>query len=924
MSGGSSSPTPTSTTTGLAALPDWAQGYAKDTLSNAASLTNINTNPYQQYDAQRIADFSPLQQQAQQGAANMQTSGAIGVGQDMAQAAGLSALGTNYNASNYGSQFNPQGIGYGAQTMQGYQMGPAERIGTQSFAQPGAADAYMSPYMQNVVDIQKREAQRQSGIQGTQQQAQAVGAGAFGGSRDAIQRAERERNLGTQMNDIQAQGSQAAFGQAQQQFNAEQQARLAAQQANQQAGLTTGIQNLGAAQQTGLANLAAQNQAGQFNAGQNLQAASLGAQYGQAANQLNEQSRQYGAGLGLQGLQTGLQAAGQLGTLGQNEYAQNMGINQLQGQYGAQQQAQQQQGLTQSYQDFLNQQNYPYKQMGFMSDLLRGLPLGQQSTQSIYQAPPSAIQNIGSLGLGAYGAKQLGMFADGGQVHSYADGGDVNSMDDPNAMTAAVAKLSDEQLKQIIQRPSSAAELQAAQLELATRASEKSGLAGAYNMAQGGMVAFARGGIPRYDGENGSVVDGGTNYAALDSLSNNYDSEDDDEDTTGVVDSKGNPDAYNQVTQEYLNMLRDNKDRSGIQLRSDKQMEDAAMARYGRMNERIGGDKTYTDIQDQISKMRGENESALGEGKGLAALQAAGAMLQGNDPMRGLGAAGAAFASSYAPALAAKRRADQSFTEMNINLARAQRAEKQGLLKEADAYTQSAEANRINAYKADTAARKLSLDSLPRAMRALKPVIPKPAAIPKPSDMALAVDARVAELTGNGMDPIKARAQAFKEIGTQFHPAPIAAGISATAMGERSAAQIAADEEKQRKEIAEKRDAARLLLEKEVDASLTPVKLMEYPEYAEAMKYFGKTPPAGVLTPAEVREKIKKTEVERRAGARPSASGEGAGSGAGAGAGGAIALPANATAAALKDGQLYKTPQGDAKWNAAKQKFVAQ
>jgi len=353
-------------------------------------------------------------------------------------------------------------------------------------------------------------------------------------------------------------------------------------------------------------------------------------------------------------------------------------------------------------------------------------------------------------------------------------------------------------------------------------------------------------------------------------------------------------------------------------------MEDAAMARYGRMNERIGGDKTYTDIQDQISKMRGENESALGEGKGLAALQAAGAMLQGNDPMRGLGAAGAAFASSYAPALAAKRRADQSFTEMNINLARAQRAEKQGLLKEADAYTQSAEANRINAYKADTAARKLSLDSLPRAMRALKPVIPKPAAIPKPSDMALAVDARVAELTGNGMDPIKARAQAFKEIGTQFHPAPIAAGISATAMGERSAAQIAADEEKQRKEIAEKRDAARLLLEKEVDASLTPVKLMEYPEYAEAMKYFGKTPPAGVLTPAEVREKIKKTEVERRAGARPSASGEGAGSGAGAGAGGAIALPANATAAALKDGQLYKTPQGDAKWNAAKQKFVAQ
>ena len=92
----------------------------------------------------------------------------------------------------------------------------------QSFTNAGTAGSYMSPYMQNVVDIQKREAQRQSGIQGTQQQAQAAQAGAFGGSRDAIMRAERERNLGTQMNDIQAQGLQSAFNAAQNQYNTEQ------------------------------------------------------------------------------------------------------------------------------------------------------------------------------------------------------------------------------------------------------------------------------------------------------------------------------------------------------------------------------------------------------------------------------------------------------------------------------------------------------------------------------------------------------------------------------------------------------------------------------------------------------------------------------------------------------------------------------
>jgi hypothetical protein len=116
----------------------------------------------------------------------------------------------------------------------------------------------MNPYQQNVTDIGKREAARQSSILGTQQAGQATQAGAFGGSRFGIQQAERERNLGQQMSDIQAQGSNAAFQQAQQQFNADQARRMQAQQ-------------------------------------------------------LGEQSRQYGAGLGMQGLQTALQGAGQLG-----------------------------------------------------------------------------------------------------------------------------------------------------------------------------------------------------------------------------------------------------------------------------------------------------------------------------------------------------------------------------------------------------------------------------------------------------------------------------------------------------------------------------------------------------------------------------------------------------------------------------------
>jgi hypothetical protein len=420
------------------------------------------------------------------------------------------------------------------------------------------------------------------------------------------------------------------------------QAALANQQAQTQYGLQQGQYN----QQTNLANQAAQNQAGQFNAGQNLQAAGLGAQYGQAANQLNEQSRQYGAGLGLQGLQTGLQAAGQLGALGQNEYTQNMGINQLQGQYGAQQQAQQQQGLTQSYQDFLNQQNYPYKQMGFMSDLLRGLPLGQQSTQSIYQAPPSAIQSAGALGLGAYGAKQLGMFAEGGQVESYADGGEINAMNDPDEMTAAVDKLTDEQLKQIIQRPTSAAELQAAKLELATRASERSGLAGAYNMAQGGVVAF----------DDGGTVPG--SYAP------------------------GNPALYNQALQnalsynEALGKFEPSKGRSRAEQKADAEA-------YFKQAQEMGGPDPYADYEKTLQGLDDEDASMLSEGKGLGALQGVAAILQGNDPMRAIGNAAGAIGSSYGQTLKESRARKRASAEGKFQLASERRKERMGLGKEA-------------------------------------------------------------------------------------------------------------------------------------------------------------------------------------------------------------------------------------------------
>jgi len=405
-SGGSSQPT---TQTQISELPDWAKPYAQETLEKGKALSST---PYQNYTGDRIAGFSPLQQQAQTAVAQMQPSQATRFGGQVAGAASLGALNTGYNP---------------------FRMG--------EFTSNRAAQ-YMNPFVEMAMEPQLREAQRSSDIQRVADQAQATRAGAFGGSRQAILEAERQRNLGTQMGDIRAKGYMSAYDQAQQNFAREQ--------------------------------------------------------------QLREQSRQYGAGLGLQSLQTALQGANTMGQLGGQEFAQGMDINKLQQQVGAQQQALQQQGLTQAYQDFLNQQNYPYKQLGFMSDLIRGLPLGQQSTAQVYQPPGSLAGQVAGIGMGAYGlSRAFGGFAEGGEV--YAEGGVTSEQNVDNILDG----LSDIQLQQAKVAALDRGDKQRVDMidaELAQRASLRAGLGNAFDSlspesqesvfsaASGGMVAFADGG----------------------------------------------------------------------------------------------------------------------------------------------------------------------------------------------------------------------------------------------------------------------------------------------------------------------------------------------------------------------------------------------------------------------------------------------
>jgi hypothetical protein len=103
-----------------------------------------------------------------------------------------------------------------------------------------AIQARMSPYMQNVVDIQKREAERGAEARRQQLAAQGVAAGGYGGTREAFMQSELDRNLQQQLGDIQATGSQAAFQQAQQGLANLRQRQMGAGQ--QMAGLGTAQQ----------------------------------------------------------------------------------------------------------------------------------------------------------------------------------------------------------------------------------------------------------------------------------------------------------------------------------------------------------------------------------------------------------------------------------------------------------------------------------------------------------------------------------------------------------------------------------------------------------------------------------------------------------------------------------------------------------
>jgi hypothetical protein len=413
---------PQQTTAYQTNLPEYAKPYVENMLNAAqAQIYNPDMTSFREYKpystdpSKYFAGPSSLQTSTYNEAGQMQTPGGFAPAQGLT---GLAAMG---------------------------QLGAGQQFARQA-TDPFAVQSYMSPFMQNVVDTQKLSAVRDYQLAQPVRQAAATRAGAFGGSRQAIENAEAQRNLMSQLQSIQATGTQKAFEDAQKQ-------------------------------------------------------------------------QQFGANLGLQGLGAAAQSAGQLGTLAGAQQQADLARMQFQNQLGGQQQQYQQGIINQAIQDYATQQQYPYMQLSTMSNLLRGLPMQNMTTQG-YQAQPnvgSQLAGLGATALGAYGASGGFRAAQGGEVKSYAGGGSIKGYAGPEGSlvsgmpTSGVAgnvvrDLMSKSVRELVEiartNPSDSIRDMAARLAATKQSQQKEaqsmGLESApagnlddIGMAGGGIVAFA-------------------------------------------------------------------------------------------------------------------------------------------------------------------------------------------------------------------------------------------------------------------------------------------------------------------------------------------------------------------------------------------------------------------------------------------------
>lgn len=283
-------------------------------MSRSEAVTN---EPYQTYGDKRIEGFSGDTLAAQGGVRDLFNAGLPFADEALSNTS--SGIESAFNIGDYSS--NP--------------------ISSANF-DSGVAQQYMSPYIQNVLNLQKDRAlldfQRSNNLRNDS----IIRAGGFAGNeRRAVGDYLAEEGMLSRMAGIDAEGLQKAFEQAQMQFERDRSS-------------------------------------------------------GMEADTFNEEQRRLAASLGLEGIQTGLTGSQQLSGL--EDTRQKMIMAQIAGlnASGQDQQNLLQSYLDQGYEDFVNQRDYERNNAQFLSGILHGIPVTPNSETTSQGGGNTASELVGT------------------------------------------------------------------------------------------------------------------------------------------------------------------------------------------------------------------------------------------------------------------------------------------------------------------------------------------------------------------------------------------------------------------------------------------------------------------------------------------------------------------------------------------------
>ena len=394
-------------------------GWAADaSYNNWLQAQQAINRPYQAYPGNMLAGFQPMQNQAIQQTGQQYGGAAMQAGSNAAQ-----------NAANYqASMVNPQMANTYTGTVTNYDsalagpaaMASAAEMGRGQVRDVAAKDflsrdinAYMNPYINTVINNSMADLSRQNDIVNNQTNARAAAAGAFGGSRQAVANTLNNENFLRESGNLSGNLRNQGYNTAAQLIGQDNDRDLQAQQANQGMDWNVGSLNTNIAHDINQLNANALNTRAQYNA-TNQQQANMNT--AGAHNDMTARNMAALNGTALQNADLDLRGQGLNQAAGQNaanswvsagNALNNMGLNQqtwnsnnadaLWG-MGARQQLQEQAGVTDAYNRWLAEYNYPMTQVDQRRAALQGAPIGESKATPYYD---NTAANVLAGGLGA-------------------------------------------------------------------------------------------------------------------------------------------------------------------------------------------------------------------------------------------------------------------------------------------------------------------------------------------------------------------------------------------------------------------------------------------------------------------------------------------------------------------------------------------